>query len=230
MWFAIALLLTKVFVSILWEYCGYFPADFESAFLSGKRVVFHGSYRVAFYAHIMSGPITLLLATFLIVTGGQTRLRSWHWWAGITLLAISMLVMLPSGLVIAQDAYAGPAAKSGFTALTIITGFCLIKAGRYAALGKYQKHKKWAIRSCAVDGPEATDGYYSSASFHPGGVQIVFADGSVRFIVNSIDCGDLANIPLAADQSIESPVASSFGIWGALGTVDGLEKIDDDGL
>lgn len=147
MWFAIALLLTKVFVSILWEYCGYFPADFESAFLSGKRVVFHGSYRVAFYAHIMSGPITLLLATFLIVTGGQTRLRSWHWWAGITLLAISMLVMLPSGLVIAQDAYAGPAAKSGFTALTIITGFCLIKAGRYAALGKYQKHKKWAIRS-----------------------------------------------------------------------------------
>lgn len=82
--------------------------------------------------------------------------------------------------------------------------------------------------SCAVDGPEATDGYYSSASFHPGGVQIVFADGSVRFILDSINCGDLANVPLAADQSIESPVASPFGIWGALGSVQGLEDISDD--
>jgi hypothetical protein len=147
MWFAIALLLTKVFVSILWEYRGYFPADFESAFLSGKRVIFHGGYRVAFYAHIISGPITLLLATFLITTGGRTRLRSWHRWTGRTLLAISMLVMLPSGLVIAQDAYAGPAATLGFTTLTIITGFCLITAARYAALRIFQKHKMWAIRS-----------------------------------------------------------------------------------
>ncbi len=147
MWIAIALLLTKVFVSILWEYRGYFPADFESAFLSGKRTVFHGSYRVAFYAHIISGPITLLFATFLIVSGGRTRLRSWHRWAGRTLLAISILVMLPSGLVIAHDAYAGPAATWGFTTLTIVTGFCLITAARYAALGKYLKHKMWAIRS-----------------------------------------------------------------------------------
>jgi hypothetical protein len=55
--------------------------------------------------------------------------------------------MLPSGLVIAHDAYAGPAATWGFTTLTIVTGFCLITAARYAALGKYLKHKMWAIRS-----------------------------------------------------------------------------------
>lgn len=84
--------------------------------------------------------------------------------------------------------------------------------------------------SCAVDGPEAADGYYSSASSHPGGVQLVFADGAVRFIAESIDCGDLASVPITADQSIESPIASPFGIWGALGSIHGREKIDNDGL
>jgi len=147
MWIAIALLLTKVFVSILWDYRGYFPADFESAFLSGKRAVFHGNYRVAFYAHIISGPIALLLATFLIVTGGRSRVRRWHRLAGKTMLAIAMLVMLPSGLVMAQNAYAGASAAWGFAALTIVTGFCLVATARYAALGKYQMHQKWAFRS-----------------------------------------------------------------------------------
>jgi hypothetical protein len=147
LWFAIGLLLTKVFVSILWDYRGYFPADFESAFLSGKRAFFHGNYRFAFYAHIISGPITLVLAAFLVVTGGRPRLRLWHRWAGKALIATSMMLMLPSGLLMAKDAYAGPAAAWGFASLTIITGFCLIKAARHAALGRFQKHRKWAIRS-----------------------------------------------------------------------------------
>jgi hypothetical protein len=147
MWIGITLLFTKVFASILLEYPGYFPADFESVFLSGKRVAFQGNYRAAFYAHIISGPIDLLLATYFVVTGGRSRLRRWHRWAGKTLLAISMIVMLPSGLVMSQDSYAGPVAAWGFTSLTIVTGFCLIATTRHAALGKYQKHKKCAIRS-----------------------------------------------------------------------------------
>lgn len=144
---AVALLMAKVFVSILWQYRGYFPADFESAFLSGKRAVFDTNYRVAFYAHIVSGPITLLLATFLIVTGGRAYLRRWHRWSGHALLALSMLVMLPSGLVMAQDAYAGKAAAWGFASLAVVTGCCLIAATRYAVIGNIQQHQKWAIRS-----------------------------------------------------------------------------------
>lgn len=84
--------------------------------------------------------------------------------------------------------------------------------------------------SCAVDGPEATDGYYSSGSFHRGGAQVVFADGAVRFITDSIDCGDLTTAPLTADQYQESPVASPFGVWGALGSAHGLEEVKEDQL
>jgi len=144
---AVAILLTKVFLSILWEYRGYFPADFESAFLSGKRAVFHGNYRVAFYAHILSGPIALLLATLLIITGGRVHLRRWHRRAGKVLLALSLLVMLPSSLVMAKNAYAGPVAALGFASLAITTGFSLILAAQFAANGKIKKHQKWAIRS-----------------------------------------------------------------------------------
>lgn len=147
LWIAVALLLSKVFGSILWEYQGYFPADFESGFLSGKRAVFHASYRIAFYAHIISGPIALLLATFLVFTGGRYRLRQWHRRAGKTLLALSMLVMLPSGLVMAKDAYAGAVAALGFATLSTATAVTLIVAARHAAKGNIKKHRKWAVRS-----------------------------------------------------------------------------------
>jgi len=84
--------------------------------------------------------------------------------------------------------------------------------------------------SCAVIGAEATDGYYSSGSHHGGGAHVVMADGSVRFITESIDSGDSTARPLTADQYIESPVPSPFGIWGGLGTATGNEAITDDSL
>jgi prepilin-type processing-associated H-X9-DG protein len=81
--------------------------------------------------------------------------------------------------------------------------------------------------SCAVDGPEAADGYYASGSFHEGGVQVVFADGAVRFITESIDCGDSTTAPPTKDQYQESPTPSPYGIWGALGSTNGLEQVSD---
>ena len=48
----------KVFLSILYQYRWYFPADFDSSpFLSGRRFTFTGLYRSVFYVHIVAGPI-----------------------------------------------------------------------------------------------------------------------------------------------------------------------------
>ncbi len=54
------------------------------------------------------------------------------------------------------------------------------------------------------------------ASRHTGGVNAVFADGSVHFISNSIDSGNLN-----ARQTISGP--SLYGVWGAIGSKSGGE-------
>ena len=75
-------------------------------------------------------------------------------------------------------------------------------------------------------------GYGSASSFHSGGVNTLRADGSVAFVSDTINCGNL-------DFDVQNPVApyasnggktepfgqSPFGVWGALGSVAGGENI-----
>ncbi|QDS90255.1 putative major pilin subunit [Rosistilla ulvae] len=69
--------------------------------------------------------------------------------------------------------------------------------------------------SCLV-GNVNTHGVMSAQSWHPGGVNCVFADGSVRFITETIDTGN----PGAAEKFSG---ASPYGVWGALATINGGE-------
>jgi prepilin-type processing-associated H-X9-DG protein len=50
-------------------------------------------------------------------------------------------------------------------------------------------------------------------SYHQGGVGATFADGSVRFIANSIDCGNLGT-----RVTYTSTGGTPHGVWGALGS------------
>jgi prepilin-type processing-associated H-X9-DG protein len=57
-------------------------------------------------------------------------------------------------------------------------------------------------------------------SYHPGGVNGAMADGSVRFISDTINTGNLAaTCPYKANFSGQSV----FGVWGAMGTMAGGE-------
>lgn len=57
-------------------------------------------------------------------------------------------------------------------------------------------------------------GIYTPTSEHTGGVQCANADGSVRFISENIDTGNLGLVAPAQTAGVPSP----FGVWGALGT------------
>jgi hypothetical protein len=60
-------------------------------------------------------------------------------------------------------------------------------------------------------------------SFHVGGVNVCMADGAGRYIADNIDTGNLsARFPSNLDSEI---IASPFGIWGALGSMNGREAI-----
>jgi prepilin-type processing-associated H-X9-DG protein len=55
-------------------------------------------------------------------------------------------------------------------------------------------------------------------SFHPGGVSTAMCDGSVRFVSQTIDAGS-PNQNMSMSHSGSSP----WGVWGALGSLDGSE-------
>jgi hypothetical protein len=60
--------------------------------------------------------------------------------------------------------------------------------------------------------------FFPPVSNHPGGVNAGLMDGVVRFISDTINCGDQN---AAAAKWGPSP----FGVWGAMGTPDGGETV-----
>ena len=76
-------------------------------------------------------------------------------------------------------------------------------------------------------------GAYCASSFHQGGAHILMGDGAVIFITDSIDSGDQNHVPYGRDNNDgrgtdggagrESP----YGLWGALGTKNGRETVEE---
>lgn len=146
-WLATGLLFIEVLYSILIEYRWYFPPNFDhSPFLSGRRHTFSGVYRWAFYAHILSGPVAVMLGLLLVLSGARQRFRRFHRMAGRLQIGIVLGIVVPSGLVMAQWAYAGPPAVLGFSGLSLATGFTAAMAVYCAIRRQFSRHQRWASR------------------------------------------------------------------------------------
>ncbi|MBQ4079687.1 MAG: DUF1559 domain-containing protein [Thermoguttaceae bacterium] len=65
-------------------------------------------------------------------------------------------------------------------------------------------------------------GYLSASSYHSGGINGLYADGSVHFVSDTVDCGNNLGKTdyLYTDPNGRSP----YGVWGALGTINGGES------
>ncbi|WP_442511429.1 DUF1559 domain-containing protein [Novipirellula sp. SH528] len=83
--------------------------------------------------------------------------------------------------------------------------------------------------SCAIGATPLHDGVFSAGSYHQGGCHVLFGDGAVKFITDTIDTGDLnAPAPITVLDENELPIPSPYGLWGELGTRASKEGIDAD--
>jgi small-conductance mechanosensitive channel len=139
-------LILKVTASVISNYHDYFPANFSSDFLRGRELHFFGAYQWAFYTHILSGPVSLILGSILIAERSRSRFPKWHRYLGRLQVACVLLLVTPSGLWMANHAAAGPVAAVGLAALAIATAISVSLGTRAAVARRFADHRRWMWR------------------------------------------------------------------------------------
>jgi hypothetical protein len=139
-------LILKVVTSVVSGYHNYFPPSFASEFLRGRELDFLGVYPWAFYTHVISGPVSLILGLILIWERTQGRLPKWHRYLGRFQVAWVLLLVTPSGLWMAGYAAGGPIAAVGLAALASATAISASLGARAAAARRFAHHRRWMWR------------------------------------------------------------------------------------
>jgi uncharacterized membrane protein len=143
----VSLLIVKVTVEVMLGYVNYFPPNFRSDFLQGRKSYFFGAYRWAFYPHIVSGPLALFMGMLLLSESFRSRFSKWHRYLGRVHVANVLGVVTPSGLWMAEYASTGPIAAVGFAVLSVLTATCTAFGWRAAVRRKFPIHRRWMSRS-----------------------------------------------------------------------------------
>lgn len=106
----------------------------------------------------------------------------------------------------------------------------LVTGGTYSGNGDLVGHGRlWAVGDGFGGGTVHTItppnspsciSYQSVSSRHGNGAHVLMGDGVVKFVNQSIDCGN-QNAPPPTDEGTPSP----YGVWGALGTANSREVV-----
>lgn len=145
--FLAGLLVIKVTASIVLGYGDYFPPDFRSDFLFERKSHFHGLYSAAFYVHLIVGPLTLLLGLLLLSARFRQLAPSWHRRIGRVQLAAILMLLAPSGLVLAPYAFTGAVAAAGLGTLAVATAACAMSGWRAVIRRRFAEHRRWMTRT-----------------------------------------------------------------------------------
>ena len=139
-------LITKVTISVVLGYVDYFPPNFQSDFLHGRDSYFFGAYQYAFYVHIASGPVSLVLGMALISETFRRRYPRWHRYLGRIQTICVLFLVAPSGLWMAYHAATGTIAAVGFATLSVATGATVALGWRAAVERRFRDHQRWMWR------------------------------------------------------------------------------------
>lgn len=143
---AAAILVLKVTLSVVAGYRAYFPPDFEAEFLAGREAYFFGAYQWAFYAHLVAGPVSLVLGMVLVSDWFRGKFPRWHRRLGKLLIGCVLLILVPSGLWMAPYAATGAVAGAGLGLLAVATSASAVMGWRRAVARRFDEHRRWMWR------------------------------------------------------------------------------------
>ncbi len=95
----VVLLILKVTITIVLNYVQYIPPNFQSDFLVGRERYFFGVYSVAFYAHILASPLTIVSGLVLLNRHLRAARPQLHRRLGQVHLLVVLFLVVPSCLV-----------------------------------------------------------------------------------------------------------------------------------
>lgn len=144
------LLVCRTVLYVLLSYGDYLPPNFQSDFLLGRRGYFFGSYQWAFYVHITSGPLSLLLGLVLLSQTVRSRWPVCHRAVGRIQVVNILLLVAPSSLWMAWYAEGGTVAAAGLTTLAIATAVCITLGWLAAVQRRFDQHARWMQRTFAL--------------------------------------------------------------------------------
>ncbi|MDR2643306.1 MAG: DUF1559 domain-containing protein [Planctomycetaceae bacterium] len=111
-----------------------------------------------------------------------------------------------------------------FDSATIFTGFATILPPNSASCRRGDRNETLGgayIEANASTGEPQRGVLISATSYHNNGVNVALCDGSIRFVTESIDWGGATALTAKCVESGQSP----FGIWGAMGSINGGEAV-----
>lgn len=146
----LTLLILKVPLTVLINCLNYFPPNFTEGFLQGREAYFWEGYHWAFYAHLIAGPAALVLGLLLICPPLRRRWPRWHRRLGRAQGVNVLLLVAPSGLVMATRAQGGIVPEVAFAALALATAACVALGWRAAVKRRLAKHEAWMTRCFAL--------------------------------------------------------------------------------
>ena len=125
-----AVLILRVTADVVLLYRNYFPPDFQADFLLDRRRYFWGPYSWAFYAPIISGPLSLILGILLLSNRFRAAFPDWHRRLGKIQVANVLLFVVPSGLWMARYAITGATAGIGLASMGVATAISCARGSR----------------------------------------------------------------------------------------------------
>mgnify|MGYP000851330125 CR=1 FL=1 len=198
--------------------CGGDRAEHYSEPNQSKRGVFSGHLRWHTMAEVVDGLSNTIGAGEVCVASGSNNIRG----------------SLGVGWGVGDDQNAALS--------TMIPATCLAKKGLNSMLSGTVDNgmigRRWADGVAAFsafytvlppNSPSCREGndyiwvLNTASSYHPGGANVGMADGSVRFVSETIDTGSAPSGGLSVAPTDSGP--SRYGVWGAMGTMGAGESV-----
>ena len=161
--FGILAFLAVLFGVVLYYHNAVFVlAGPDNGFLLTKpEVVRYSAYLPAFYIHIVTGSIVLILGVFQLSKKIRVRYTAWHRAAGRVYIFVILFFTAPSGFVMSLYANGGLPAGFGFALLALLWWFFSWKGFQSARQKRWVAHRAFMMRSYALTFAAVTLRLYS---------------------------------------------------------------------